>query len=243
MSSRIVLPFAILIALCLCLHAEVLDGTIVIKKKLTKRRVTATIPMYERGPVVELDSSPTEKDPLAFERSRVAVYLDGTFPSPVGAPTPAKMEQQNQQFSPEFLVIEAGAKVAFPNLDPIFHNVFSLSNAKSFDLGNYPKGDTRVVTFTKPGIVSVNCHLHANMTGTIVVTPNRWNARAGSDGHFEFSEVPPGQYTVVAWHKAAGFFRQQVRIEPGRSQHIEFLIPVDEEGRKLESRIATAGAR
>jgi plastocyanin len=242
MTVRIFSPFLILLALLPHLHAESLNGTIVIKKKLTKRRVTATIPMYERGPVVGLDSSP-EKDPIAFERSRVVVYLEGIL---AASPNPApavKIEQVNRQFSPEILVIEAGAKVSFPNLDPIFHNIFSLSGARTFDLGNYPKGDTRIVTFTKPGIVSVNCHLHANMTGTIVVTPNKWYTRAGSDGHFELPQVTPGQYTVVAWHKAAGFFRQQVRIEPGRDVHIEFLIPVDEEGRKIEPSMTAHGGR
>lgn len=242
MTFRILSSFAIFLALLLQLHAETLDGTVVIKKKLTKRRITATIPMYERGPVVGLDAS-TDKDPIVFERSRVVVYLEGILPPSSSLALAAKMEQFNRQFSPEILVIEAGAKVSFPNLDPIFHNIFSLSHAKSFDLGNYPKGETRIVTFTKPGIISVSCHLHANMTGTIVVAPNRWNTRAGSDGHFELPDVPPGQYTVVAWHKAAGFFRQQVRIEAGRAEHIEFLIPVDEDGRKIEPSVIAQGGR
>jgi hypothetical protein len=73
------------------------------------------------------------------------------------------------------------------------------------------------------------------MTGTIVVTPNRWNARVDRDGRFELQDVPPGQYTAVAWHKAAGFFRQQVRIEANRDTHIEFFVPVDEDGRGLEA--------
>ena len=109
-------------------------------------------------------------------------------------------------------MIQAGAKVSFPNLDPIFHNVFSLSGAKTFDLGNYPKGDTRMVIFPEPGIVYVNCHLHPNMTATIVVDAKQWNTKADRDGHFVLPDVPPGKYTVVAWHKAAGFFRQQVDV-------------------------------
>ena len=87
------------------------------------------------------------------------------------------MEQQNRRFAPDLVVIPAGSSVSFPNFDPIFHNVFSLSKAKSFDLGNYSKGQTRMVTFPKPGIVAVYCHLHPNMAGTIVVTPNQWGVR------------------------------------------------------------------
>jgi hypothetical protein len=133
------------------------------------------------------------------------------------------------------VVIQAGSKVSFPNNDPIFHNVFSLSGPKTFDLGNYPKGDTRVVTFPEPGIVYVNCHLHPNMAATIVVAPNRWNTRADRDGRFELADVPAGKYTIVAWHKAAGFLRQSIVVEPDRDENVEFLIPIDENGHALES--------
>jgi plastocyanin len=227
---------AMTLVMVVAARAESIRGTVVIKKKLTKRRVTAAVPMYERGPSVELGAD-QEEDPMAFERSRVAIYLDGRFPSqPEIAKTEApKMEQTNRRFSPETLVIAAGSRVSFPNLDPIFHNVFSLSGAKTFDLGNFPRGDTRTVTFPAPGIVYVNCHLHPNMTASIVVAPNKWNTRADGDGRFELEDVPPGKYTIVAWHKAAGFFRQAVVVEAGRNEQVEFLIPVDENGRKIEA--------
>jgi plastocyanin len=227
------------LALGTSLAAESIEGIVVVKKKLTKRRVTASVPLYERGTAVELDSD-KETDPLAFERSRVAIYLEGRFPSEppaneAAAKEPvARMEQSNRQFSPDTLVIQAGSRVSFPNLDPIFHNVFSLSGPKTFDLGNYPKGDTRLVSFPEAGIVYVNCHLHPNMTATIVVTPNRWNTKADREGGFVLRDVPPGKYTIVAWHKAAGFFRQQVQVVAGRNEKIEFLIPIDENGRRLE---------
>jgi plastocyanin len=215
---------------------ESIQGTVVIKKKLTKRRVTAQIPMYERGTAVALGAD-TAGDPLEFERARVAVYLEAP-PAPDGADsTPsaiATMQQENRRFSPEVLVITAGSKVSFPNMDPIFHNVFSLSGPKAFDLGNYAKGDTRLVTFPKAGVVYVNCHLHPNMTAAIVVAPNRWNTLVDREGKFELKDIPPGKYTVVAWHKTAGFFRQIVSIGTGADKRVEFLIPVDDNGRKLE---------
>jgi plastocyanin len=217
------------------LPAQSIEGVVVVKKKLTKRRVTASVPLYERGTAVGLDAD-TETDPLAFERSRVAVYLEGRLPSdPAPSEHVATMEQVNRRFSPETLVIQAGSKVSFPNNDPIFHNVFSLSGPKTFDLGNYPKGDTRLVAFPEPGIVYVNCHLHPNMGAAIVVAPNKWYTKADRDGNFVLKDVPPGKYIVVAWHKTAGFFRQQVQVVAGRDEQIEFLIPIDENGRRLES--------
>ncbi len=232
------------LTLCASLAAESIEGTVVVRKRLTKRRVTASVPLYERGPAVELDAD-KEADPLALERSQVAVYVEGRFAREGAIEGPMEvMEQISRRFSPETLVIQAGSKVSFPNRDPIFHNVFSLSGAKTFDLGNYPKGDTRVVTFPEPGIVYVNCHLHSNMTATIVVAPNRWYTKADRDGHFVLPDVPPGKYTVVAWHKAGGFFRQQVQIGAGRKENIEFLIPLDENGRKLEpTKLAEAAIR
>jgi plastocyanin len=223
------------------LMAESIEGTVVVRKRLTKRRVTASVPIYERGPAVELDAD-ADADPIAFERSRVAVYVEGQLTRASADQPAAVMEQLNRRFSPEALVIQAGSKVSFPNHDPIFHNVFSLSGVKAFDLGNYPKGDTRVVTFPEPGIVYVNCHLHSNMTATIVVTPNRWFARADRDGNFVLPDVPPGKYTVVAWHKSAGYFRQEVQVGAGRNADLEFLIPLDENGHKIEPHKLAAAA-
>jgi plastocyanin len=227
---------AVFIKASLC--AGTIEGAVVIKKKLTKRRVTASVPLYERGPAVELAVN-GEEDPLAFERSRVAVYLEGGLP-PAAPAALVRMEQTNRRFSPETLVIPAGTKVSFPNADPIFHNVFSLSSPKMFDLGNYSKGETRMVTFPEPGIVYVNCHLHPNMTAAIVVTPNGWNTLADREGRFALHDVPAGKYTIVAWHKEAGFFRETVQLTAGGNEQVEFLIPLEEDGRKIEPRKHTA---
>jgi plastocyanin len=207
------------------LGAETIDGTISVTKKLTKRRVTASLPLYQRGAAVGL--MPDEpQDPLAWEREHVVIYLEGRH---AAAAVTATLEQENRRFTQDLVVIPASSKVSFPNLDPIFHNVFSLSRAKNFDLGNYPKGETRTVTFNESGIVFVNCHLHSNMTATIVVTPNQWYSRAGKEGRYEIRDVPPGEYTAVAWHKAAGFFRKQVQVLPGRGASLDFLVPLDDE--------------
>ena len=124
----------------------------------------------------------------------------------------------------------------FPNLDPIFHNVFSLSKPKSFDLGNYPQGHTRNVTFNEPGIVLVNCHLHTNMAATIVITPNQWCTRSDEMGRFSLRDLPPGKHTLVAWHKSAGFFRQTVLVDDSHTAAVEFVIPLDEHGVAISQR-------
>jgi hypothetical protein len=140
------------------------------------------------------------------------------------------MEQKDRRFVPELLVIPTGSTVSFPNLDPIFHNVFSLSKAKSFDLGNYPRNHTRTIVFSKPGVEFINCHLHPNMSAAILVTPNSWNATADRAGRFVLHDVPPGSYTIVAWHKAAGLIKKPVTVEPARGASVEFFVPLGANG-------------
>jgi plastocyanin len=215
-------------AIAISASAQSITGTIVIKKKLTKPSVTASVSVYQRGTTVNLGKD-AETDPLAYERSRVVVYLEG--PTPAGAPPSEAETQQIQQldrrFVPDLVVVPAGSTVSFPNMDPIFHNIYSLSKPKSFDLGSYDKGETRKVTFPKPGIVEIYCHLHPNMAAVVVVTPNRWFARPDRNGQYRIPDVPPGQYTLVAWHKTAGFFRKTILIANGQDVAADFLIPLE----------------
>ena len=203
-----------------------IHGTIVIDRKLSRHNVTASVGMYQRGVAVELGSD-GEVDPLAFERSHVAVYLEGGLKLPATENAKASIEQKDRRFVPDLVVIPAGSAVSFPNFDPIFHNVFSLSKAKSFDLGNYREGQSRLVTFPVPGVVAVYCHLHSNMAASIVVAPTRWAVRVDKDGVFSLKDIPTGTYTVVAWHKTAGTFRKTVTISE-KDAAVSFTLPYAE---------------
>jgi plastocyanin len=207
-------------------RAADIRGMILIERRLTRYNVSAVAGIYQRGGVVQLGDNP-EDDPISFERAHVAVYLEGTQDHS-GLAQENVMEQKNRRFVPDMLVIPAGSTVSFPNFDPIFHNVFSLSKAKSFDLGNYPLGKTREVTFSKPGVVAVYCHLHANMAASIVVTPSRWGTRASADGAFSLRDIPAGTYSVVAWHKAAGTFHKQITLADRDDLEVDFVLPYDE---------------
>lgn len=208
-------------------------GTILIKKKLTRPSVTPSVSVYQRGTTVKLGRDASE-DPIAFERSRVVVYLEGSgLPSINASDNGLKQIQQiDRRFSPDLLIVSAGSTVSFPNMDPIFHNVYSLSKPKAFDLGSYDKGETRRVQFSKPGVVEIYCHLHPNMAATVFVAPNTWYARPDPSGRFRIPHVPPGQYTIVAWHKAAGFFRQPLVVERGHDSNAVFFIPLEVEERQ-----------
>jgi plastocyanin len=230
MRLKLLIVFCATVSFAACAAAQNITGTILIKKRLTKPSVTAAVSVYQRGTAVKLGKD-SEDDPIEFELSRVVIYLQGPISTESGGAGAAatEIEQLDRRFTPDLVVIPAGATVAFPNMDPIFHNIYSLSRAKSFDLGSYDKGQTRKISFPKPGIVEVYCHLHPNMEATIVVTPNRWYARPDRTGQYRIPNVPPGQYTLVAWHKSAGFFRKSIVIEAGHDSVADFFIPIDVE--------------
>ena len=242
MRLRVLIVLCSVLLIAADLHAQAITGTILIKKKLTRPSVTASVSVYQRGTAVKLGKD-AEQDPIAYERSRVVIYLEGpvTAGPTSGAPAKEEIEQLDRRFTPDMLVVPVGSTVMFPNMDPIFHNIYSLSKPKSFDLGSYDKGETRKVTFPKPGIVEIYCHLHPNMAATVVVTPNRWYARPDRNGQYRIPDVPPGQYTIVAWHKSAGFFRKTVVIEDGRDVTADFFIPLEVESKQEAEKDHDAG--
>jgi plastocyanin len=128
--------------------------------------------------------------------SDAVVYVEDIVVATRGTAT---MKQENKQFLPSVLVVQKGTTVQFPNLDAFFHNVFSVTPDSSFDLGSYRQGETKGVTMSKPGVVSVYCNMHPQMVGHILVVPNGNFVRAGKDGFFRISNVPAGRHRIVAW--------------------------------------------
>jgi len=207
----------------LCLASEI-GGRILITKALTRKKVT--LPAYQ----MRSAALPLRRDEgkAVNEFERLVIFLEDPRLKQAD-PVQAEVVQENLHFLPDFLVVPLGSTVSFPNSDPVFHNVFSLSKVREFDLGYYPAGQTRKVTFNQPGIVQVYCHLHSQMNAAIVVAPNAWYTRPRSDGTFVFSEVPPGVHTVVVWHKSAGFFKRKVELTATGTGTIDFSIPVRQE--------------
>lgn len=136
----------------------------------------------------------------------------------------ASMKQEGKQFIPQTLVVQRGTKVDFPNRDAIFHNVFSVSPDNSFDLGSYRQGETKSVTFTKPGVVSVYCNMHPQMVGHILVVPGPYYVTAGKDGFFKIPKAPAGKYKVVAWAPNAKPVTTEIEIADGQATTVELEL-------------------
>jgi plastocyanin len=158
---------------------------------------------------------------------RSVVYLD---PAPRAAfdtreePRP-RMDQIKETFVPHVLPIVAGTTVDFPNNDQTYHNVFSLSKTKTFDLGRYAVGRSKSVRFDRPGIVRVFCDIHSHMSAFIIVFAHRYFALADSDGTYRLENVPPGTYTVVAWNESAPLESRRVVVpDAGGEVEVNFAL-------------------
>ena len=129
--------------------------------------------------------------------------------------TSARLELKGQALRPRILVVPAGTTVEFSNHDSLFHNVFSVSPAKPFNLGRYGRGKSKRVTFDKPGLVNVYCNLHPNMAAYLLVVPNRAFARPDSSGRFVLPTLPKGRYAVNVWHPDFPAIRREVTVTDG----------------------------
>jgi plastocyanin len=201
-------------------------GTVTGLVKLTKRMRGLPISTNAYAPRMV-----TRQQPSASPEMRsVVVYLKGVK---VDAATPpvmrAEIRQEHETFSPRVVAVTRGSTVDFPNFDPFFHNVFSLSGAGTFDLGRYPNGQSRSRQFTRAGIVKVYCHIHSQMSATILVLDHPFFATPEADGEFTIANVPPGQYTLVGWHERVGEQEVPVTVGPGQSVSAEISLPVEDE--------------
>jgi plastocyanin len=147
-----------------------------------------------------------------------------------------RMVQRNKRFEPHLLAVPVGTVIEFPNLDPFFHNVFSLFEGKRFDLGLYEAGTTRSAPFTRPGVCYIFCNIHPEMSAVIVVVDTPYYAVTNAAGGFTIAGVPPGRYQLTAWHeryKAArpGDLPREITIAAGSaSGALETIEMVDPGG-------------
>jgi plastocyanin len=212
-----------LLTLVLPAFAGDVRGHAVITKRLTKKALSPVV--YNLRGAVPEPSALNQPAPES-EFDRLVVVLEGGT-SPAKPPEAVIINQRNLRFEPDLVVVPVGSTVQFPNADPIFHNIFSLSKTQPFDLGFYPQHQSRTVKFNRSGIVQVYCHIHANMYAAIVVTSSPWYARPAEDGGFSWSNVPAGHYRLTAWHKIAGLFKTEIDVPESGKVETAIRIPID----------------
>lgn len=153
------------------------------------------------------------------------VWIPGAAKAP---PEPAasrpRVASKNKRFDPRITAVPAGTTVDFPNLDGIFHNVFSLSPGAKFDLGLYRNGATRTMTFDNPGLVRVYCNIHPQMAAYLMVIDGTNWAQTGADGSAVLANAPAGRVAVRAWDEKGGDYQGTVEVEAGRTAALAIVL-------------------
>ena len=139
----------------------------------------------------------------ATDLSDVVVYLESTKARPKPAKEVVIVSMKSKAFMPHVVAVAVGTTIEFPNEDPILHNVFSISG-EGFDLGLYKRPKSGSRTFDKPGVYTLYCNIHPQMSATVVVRENPYFAKASKDGAFRIEGVPAGDYKLTAFHERAG---------------------------------------
>ena len=176
--------------------------------------VAGTLALRPVPPKKSASSSRSERCPR-----KAVVFLSGDLPAAAAADTAVSIVQEGGRFRPGALAVRTGTVVRFPNADPFYHNVFSYSGPR-FDLGRYPPGESREVVFDQPGIVRAYCEIHEHMRAVVVVTDHGFHAVVGEDGTFSITGVPPGSYTLTAYHPDYGTVETPVSVSTGVTARI-----------------------
>ena len=146
------------------------------------------------------------------DASNAIVWIEGPRRGSAGGSL--KMVQESKRFVPRVLIVPRNGTVEFPNNDPVFHNVFSVSGGNRFDLGLYRSGATKSRSFAEPGLVRVYCNIHPQMVGFLMVVDSDFAAVTDRSGAFRFEGVPAGSWTLRAWH------------EEGAETSVPLLVPL-----------------
>jgi hypothetical protein len=213
--------FAILmVILFYCLSPSIWPATIKGKvtskpKKSIPRRVAQRYPGKHSQPPGKMEPVPA------------VILIMGKikgFPPPKPA-KPLKMIQEDFNFKPSLLVVPIGVEVSFPNADKEFHNVFSYSKIKRFDLGRYHQGESKSVRFTKPGIGKIYCEIHEWMRAAVVVIENPFYTIADKEGNYEIKDVPKGKFRLLVWKMDHKRGIKEIEIKGDETVELNFSLP------------------
>ena len=206
----------LLAALLVCLpHA--LPAEAVIEGRIALPKIHSAPVMNKRYEIVTKGGVVATNPPLAV------VYLEGEFAKPAVPPT-VQMSQKDLGFLPSLLPVQTGTRVEFPNLDDTYHNIFSYSPAKRFDLGRYRSDERPIpsVRFDTPGLVVLRCDIHEHMRGLILVLDTPYWVVTDPDGRYRLTGLPPGPHTLKVWLDSRTTLTRPVELAPGAALRADF---------------------
>lgn len=193
-----------------------------IRGRLDIRRLTRPA---ERRPDVASPGAAGPRD--LTDPRRGVVYLESAPRAAFDEREPGRavIDQRNEQFVPHVLAVMVGTVVNFPNSDRTYHNVFSLSRARRFDLGRYAAGKSKAVRMDRPGVIRVFCDIHSHMNAFVLVLNHPFFDVTDDDGGYALPAVPPGTYTVVGWYEGEPRVTKSVVVPPAGWADVDLVVP------------------
>jgi plastocyanin len=224
-----------LLRICLLSSAWIVFHPLLVAQEGGTIQGKIEIPPYSRpapvqvpsryGSLPAMESREDSKNIRAPEVTNVVVYLEGTGLENVHRELPpAVLDQRNATFIPHVLPIVKGTTVKIVNRDKTYHNVFSLSSAKKFDIGRRPTGEEVPETFDKAGIVQVFCDIHSHMSAYIIVLENPLYVQPKTDGTYTIEGIPAGKYSIHVWHERFSSPPQSVTVTSGGATTVDFRL-------------------
>lgn len=204
--------------LCAAALTALADATIEGVVALPKPEAAPPLPARYRDKLSGLGAPPSP--PVAV------VYLTGNFAVRPASNVTAVVVQEHFQFTPAVLPVRVGTTVEFPNLDDAYHNVFSFSKPKRFDLGRYRKEEKpATVVFDQPGLIKLYCEIHTHMRGSILVLETPHFTRTDTNGVFRLEHLPAGKFTLRAWLNEKTEHQREVELTDGATLRVDFAKP------------------
>jgi plastocyanin len=206
-----------LAALVLLLGCRSLRAQATVEGKVSLPESRAAPVVHQRYEVVTKGGVLSTLPPLAV------VYLEGDF-GKNSRPAVRQVVQKDLTFVPALLPVQTGTRVEFPNEDNVYHNIFSYSPAKRFDLGRYRHDERPIpsVVFDRPGLITLRCDIHDHMRGLILVLDTPYFTTTDPEGHFRLTNLPSGAFTLKAWVNSRTTKAQPVNLTSGSTLDIDF---------------------
>ena len=205
------------VCLLLALLAPVLRADAVISGRVQLPAARTAPVMNQRYEIVSRSGILATNPPLGV------VYLEGDFPAPA-TPAVARLPQKDFAFVPALLPVRVGTRVEFPNLDDTYHNIFSYSPAKRFDLGRYRADEIPVPSqvFDTPGLITLRCDIHEHMRGLVLVLATPHFVMTDGDGRYRLAGLPPGRYTLKVWLDSRTTLSHPVELTADSALTVDF---------------------
>ncbi|HWA84987.1 MAG TPA: carboxypeptidase regulatory-like domain-containing protein, partial [Opitutus sp.] len=182
------------------------------------------LPQTHRAPVMNKRYEVVTKGGvIAINPPLAVVYLEGKFPPPAG-PATVVLPQKDLAFVPSLMAVRVGTRVEFPNEDDVYHNIFSYSSPKRFDLGRYRKDERPVpsIVFDKPGLETLRCDIHEHMRGLLLIVDTPYFVVTDAEGNYRLTGLPEGHYELKAWLSSQTTLVQAVDLTAGAHVHADF---------------------